>query len=149
MRSAFQSRLSAIMLASAALFASSQAAAQSANAASAEPPAVPAPPVVVEPTWAQHPMPFYPESAMKDGVSGGEVVLTCVVSTQGSVSDCDVVDETPGGYGFARAAIASAQRARATPRIIDGVATEGPITFTIRFATPQGGPTRPPRKRGG
>jgi TonB family protein len=60
----------------------------------------------------------YPIRALDRGVSG-EVRLDCVIQYDGRV-DCEVVEESPVNYGFARAALSLAERMRAGPRMSDG-----------------------------
>src|SRR5579875_3481227 len=52
---------------------------------------------------------FYPERAMRLGVSG-EASVRCRVQNDGSLIDCAVVSETPPGFGFGVASTRAAQR---------------------------------------
>lgn len=48
---------------------------------------------------------YRPERASQDGV-GGSVTIDCLVGVSGYLTECDVIDETPQGYGFANATVA-------------------------------------------
>ena len=84
-------------------------------------------------TWAQHPIPMYPALAAADGIDGGTVILSCTVESDGRASGCTVLSETPEGVGFGDAALASMERARFSPRTVDGAAPNAKVRFTIRF----------------
>lgn len=70
---------------------------------------------------------------MSRGIENGTVVMNCLVNANGSLTDCNVVSETPAGAGFAQAAQAGARRARLSPRTVDGAATNARVVFTTRF----------------
>ncbi len=58
--------------------------------------------------WLQTPtgqdvLNVFPRLALMRNV-GGQVDMRCRVLQSGGVSHCDVVDETPSGWGFGRAA---------------------------------------------
>ncbi len=97
------------------------------------PPAPPRPAVITNPSWSRQPAGEFPERALSRGVESGAVELNCLVSPNGSLSDCNVVSESPSGMGFAQAAISGARRARLSPRTVDGAATNARVTFTTRF----------------
>ena len=46
----------------------------------------------------------YPENAARDGV-GGAVVLACDITVTGGVGPCNVISESPSGFGFGKAAL--------------------------------------------
>lgn len=102
--------------------------------------APPRPGVVTSPTWLRTPKPGYPAAASAAGVTAGQVTLNCLITPESGMTDCQVVAETPAGYGFAELTIASAAHARITPRIVDGVA-DPRVTFTVRYEAP---PPEPP-----
>ena len=61
------------------------------------------------PDWAVRPSPadvsrYYPPRARRDGVEG-RAVLECGVQPSGALSGCTVVEESPAGRGFGRAAV--------------------------------------------
>lgn len=87
----------------------------------------------VAPDWRKKPSPHdliavFPTQAYKNGQSG-RAVITCVVTTQGALKDCVVVDEWPAGAGFGGAAIAL------TPQFLMRPATKGgrPVESTARI----------------
>ena len=84
-------------------------------------------------TWAQHPMPMYPGLAATNGIDGGTVVLTCTVEGDGRASGCTVLSETPEGAGFGEAALASMERARFSPAMMESATPGARARFTIRF----------------
>jgi protein TonB len=89
--------------------------------------------VITNPSWSRQPAGEFPERAMSRGIESGQVVMNCLVSPNGSLSDCNVVSESPSGAGFAQAAQAGARRARLSPRTVDGAAVGARVTFTTRF----------------
>ena len=89
--------------------------------------------IVVNPSWLEQPRPDFPSAAAYLNMTSGRVQLECFVRPDGVIAACMVLDETPPGYDFGRAAIASTRDARLAPRSVDGVATPGRIRFTISF----------------
>lgn len=101
--------------------------------------------IVRAPGWARQPTPDFPQAALRAGVEAGEVELRCAGRVSGRVEACEILSETPLGYGFGQSALAAAHEARLAPRTVDGVATEGSLRFTIRYRT---GPEPRIRERG-
>ncbi|MFN4296919.1 MAG: TonB family protein [Brevundimonas sp.] len=100
-----------------------------------------APPgVIANPRWIARPTPdqmarAYPDRAARDGVEGS-ATLQCSVTARGGLTACSVLSETPGGYGFGRAAMQLSRHFRLSPRTVDGQAVEGavvtiPLTFQL------------------
>lgn len=83
------------------------------------------PSVVTNPRWAVRPMPRYPDEGAGQV---GEVRLSCTVLTSGRLGECDIVSETPPGFGFGREAVAAARRASLEAR-----ESEGTVSFPMRF----------------
>ncbi len=75
---------------------------------------------------------FYPNSALDNGLSGN-VTLDCIVGGGGRLA-CSVANESPGGYGFGRAAISISRQLRVDTRLSDGSSATGrnlilPLSF--------------------
>lgn len=107
------------------------------------PPAVqPDPPAVItRPSWSRQPsgdqlMRAYPRRALEAGVAGS-ASLNCLVQANGSVSDCQVTAETPGGYGFGRAAQSVSRYFRINPRTVNGAAEGSRVAIAMRFNLPE------------
>lgn len=110
------------------------------QAAEPAPAADTGPPVITHPRWIARPTPdqmmrAYPMRAQRDGVEGS-ATLRCAVTARGGLTDCAVLSESPGGYGFGRAAMQLSRHFRLSPRTVDGQAVEGalvtiPLTFQL------------------
>lgn len=104
-------------------------------------PAPPAPPAVINnPAWIRQPsadqlMRAYPDRALRAEV-GGVAAMSCLVQPSGRVSDCRVVSETPGGYGFGRAAEGLSRYFQISPRTVDGAAVGSRVNISLRFNPP-------------
>ncbi|HEX4301602.1 MAG TPA: TonB family protein [Rhizomicrobium sp.] len=78
----------------------------------------------------------YPEAARSAGVSGS-VVVQCSAETDGSLSNCATVSETPTGYGFGDAAIQLMGIVRLAPQSAGGVAVAGGVVrLSVPFTLP-------------
>lgn len=66
------------------------------------------------------------------------IVLRCKVSIEGTLKDCQVLHETPAGYGGGRAALRLSQVFKVKPATRDGVPVEGYVTFPITFRMKDG-----------
>ena len=95
-------------------------------------------PVIVGPSWKALPGPkrvkeAYPDRAYKERLAG-KVQLDCLITTDGWAADCQVLSETPQGYGFGGAAIRLVTANQLNPGTVDGVPTamrrKVPFSFT-------------------
>ena len=78
----------------------------------------------------------YPPAAASAHIAG-HVVLDCIVTPEGQLSPCTVLDEQPSGWGFGKGAIKMASGFKMRPGSRDGVPIVGghyrlPISFTPR-----------------
>ncbi|MGZ9098112.1 MAG: TonB family protein [Brevundimonas sp.] len=101
----------------------------------------PTPSVIRNPSWARQPsgeqmMRAYPERAVAAGVSGS-ASMNCLVLPSGGVTDCNVTRETPGGYGFGRAAQDLSRHFRVNPRTVNGAAEGSRVNINLRFNLPE------------
>jgi TonB family protein len=100
------------------------------------PPAQPAaaqPRVIQAPDWEQRPTnddlaALYPEMARAKGVEG-ESEMRCTVGKDGRLTDCILLYETPVGFGFGRAMLASAHFFKMRPTPIEGRPWEGGLAY--------------------
>jgi protein TonB len=107
------------------------------------PPAVvtPRPPAVItSPSWIRQPsadqlMRAYPDRALRAEV-GGLATVNCLVQPNGRVADCNLTGETPGGYGFGRAAQGLTRHFQISPRTVNGAAVGSRVNIAIRFTPP-------------
>jgi protein TonB len=102
----------------------------------------PQPPAIIRnPSWSRQPSAeqmtrAYPERAATSGVAGSGS-LNCLVLPSGAVTDCNVLHETPGGYGFGRAAQGLSRYFRVNPRTVNGAAEGSRVNINLRFAPPE------------
>jgi protein TonB len=111
-----------------------------ADAAPAEPVRQP-PAVITNPSWSRQPSAdqmtrAYPARAIAAAVAGS-ATLNCLVLPSGGVTDCNVTRETPGGYGFGRAAEGLSRHFRVNPRTVNGAAEGSRVNINLRFAPPE------------
>jgi periplasmic protein TonB len=110
------------------------------NATASEPVRQP-PAVITNPSWSRQPtaeqtMRAYPGRAITAGVAGS-ASLNCLVLPTGAVTDCNVSRETPGGYGFGRAAQGLSRHFRVNPRTVNGAAEGSRVNINLRFNLPE------------
>ena len=110
------------------------------NSTAESAPALP-PAVIRNPSWSRQPsadqlMRAYPERAIAAGMAGS-ASLNCLVLPTGAVTDCNVLSETPGGYGFGRAAQGLSRHFRVNPRTVNGAAEGSRVNINLRFAPPE------------
>lgn len=97
-------------------------------------------PMIENPSWSRIPDGHdmgdaYPLFALMIG-SGGTAVLNCMALPDGALADCRVVQASPSGLGFDRAALSLTPRFRINPRLEDGVSSKSRVQFPIRFRLP-------------
>ena len=78
----------------------------------------------------------YPDSAQRKNLSG-RVILSCTVTSEGSLANCTSSDEEPAGEGFGEAALKMAPLFKMKPLTRDGKPVEGgtvriPLCFSLR-----------------
>ena len=101
--------------------------------------------VVVRPRWRKIPngddmARFYPEDAMRRGLSV-KVVMQCNVAREGTLYGCAIITETPPNAGFGAAALKLAPYFEMTPQMEDGRPVAGgvvriPVVFNIDSPDP-------------
>lgn len=110
-----------------------------------QPPAIqpqPEPPAVFSrPNWIRQPTGeqlarAFPDRALQRGVAGS-ASLNCLVESSGRVSDCRITGETPGGYGFGRAAQSVSRYFQISPQTVNGAAQGSRVAINMRFNLPQ------------
>lgn len=104
-------------------------------------PAPTPPAVITSPSWSRQPtseqlMRAYPQRAIAADVAGS-ASLNCLVLPSGAVTDCNVTRETPGGYGFGRAAQSLSRYFRVNPRTVNGAAEGSRVSMNLRFTLPE------------
>ena len=97
-----------------------------------------------EPIWTQGPTPrqigdAYPRDAYKAG-RGGSVTLRCRELSDGRVDRCTVLDETPPGEGFGRAALKLSRAFRFRPFTLDGRTQEATLVIPYDLSVYDEGP---------
>lgn len=89
------------------------------------------------PDWLRKPSPedmsrYYPIPARRRDI-GGKVRVQCRLASDGVLSGCVVLSETPPGYGFGEAALNVAPRFQMRPGTREGQPIGGQIIIPISF----------------
>ena len=93
--------------------------------------------MIVNPSWASIPSiedmsEAYPTFAVMAGLDG-DATMQCVARPDGALDLCEVLNTTPSGLGFDRAALTLTRRFRINPLEINGADTKSVVQFVIRF----------------
>ena len=88
----------------------------------------------------------YPLDAFAAG-RGGDVTLNCLELVDGRVADCRIMDETPSGAGFGRAALTLSRSFRFTPFLKGGSAVQARIRIPYGFSVVNDGADAAPAPR--
>lgn len=91
------------------------------------------PPAITNPIWVRRPLPYFPQAAADAGLTEGRVMLECDPREDGALLGCRVLSESPGGVGFAAAALDASQQARLSTTSMQDAAPGAKVTFTIVF----------------
>ncbi len=97
----------------------------------------PPPSGLTKPDWAPSPTAaelgqLYPDRAQRLAVEGA-ATIRCVVQLNGALTDCQIIDEAPQGYGFGAAAVKAAARFRMRPATRDGEPVLGRVTIPLKW----------------
>lgn len=85
------------------------------------------------PEWSRRIHPEFPERALARGITTGAATLQCKASSNGSLSECSVISETPADAGFGQAALRAVRTGRLSPRTMDNTPAGSTVTFTTDF----------------
>jgi len=109
------------------------------------------PAVILNPDWVRTPTAqqfpnYYPERAQRMGIEG-QASISCLVTAEGTLTDCSVLSEDPPDQFFGNAALSMASLFKMKPQTINGQPVGGArITVPIRFRMPR--PSPPPSDPG-
>lgn len=92
---------------------------------------------VTKPEWLSIPSgddmaKVYPDLAQRMNLAG-RASIKCIIDTDGSLQDCQVVKESPAGFGFGAAALRLSAYFKMKPPQRDGRPIKGVLTLPIRF----------------
>ncbi|WP_293826535.1 energy transducer TonB [uncultured Brevundimonas sp.] len=97
------------------------------------PPAPPRPSTITNVQWSRPPRTTaddFPARAIEREISGYAIV-ECTARSNGAPANCRIIEESPAGMGFGRAAQRVVQRGQLSPRTVDGAAQDA--TFRVRI----------------
>jgi protein TonB len=89
------------------------------------------PSVITRPDWRTIPTGqqiagVFPERAIRQHVDG-RAVIRCTVMASGKVGKCQIVSESPEGYGFGDAVLKLSKYFVMRPQTVDGAPVEGAV----------------------
>jgi TonB family protein len=91
-----------------------------------------------EPDWLKRPTPDMLSAVWPKGAGNGRAIISCKVSTQGTLFDCKVDSEAPEGRGFGAAAIAMTPQLLMRPARHNGQPVVGNVRIPLNFKLPAG-----------
>lgn len=91
-------------------------------------------PTIDELKWA------WPRQAYLHGI-GGRADMNCRVEINGQADDCEIVRETPTGFGFGAAALSLVPRLRFTPAMTDKGPSPWRVNIPVNFESDAIGPS--------
>lgn len=107
------------------------------------PPPAPPPPrqgLIMQPDWLRRPdgadlAELYPPSAGERSLTA-HTKMICVVTETGTLTNCELTEERPRGYGFGRAALQASRYFKMRPRTVAGTPVAGarvaiPMNWTV------------------
>jgi TonB family protein len=100
--------------------------------------------VITNPEWARRPSAedlgrVWPSEAVRRQI-GGHAEIKCVVTKQGALRDCIVLEESPPGAGFGDAALLLAPQFQMRPMTVDGEPVDGgSVKIPFNFSKPPTG----------
>lgn len=74
----------------------------------------------------------WPTEAMKDG-KGGKALIACIVTVQGGLRGCRVVEESPAGAGFGAAGVTISAQFLMRPATHDGKPVESQVRIPLNW----------------
>lgn len=109
----------------------------------------PSAPVIENPVWVRRPSAvqatgLYPVDAFRLEVEGW-VVMACDVRADGTLTTCEIIEETPLSYGFGQAALKLSGLFQMEPRTPDGRSVAGAkVRLRLQFNMPDPWPPKTP-----
>ena len=98
--------------------------------------------IITVPDWIRKPtfadlVRVYPAGAVRREIDG-IAVTSCKVAVDGTLTDCQVLEEAPAGVGFGKAALDLMPKFLMRPMTKDGQSVEGgTVRVPLRFSTPR------------